>query len=226
MRHTFLRHRPGSTGLLLFFSGWGSEPCMFSHDFDTDSGQDILMLWDYRDMVLDPDLLRGYCRISLLAWSMGVWTAGKVLGEAGMVNGPRLAVNGTPFPIDDGRGIPTAIFNGTLNGLSERTLAKFRRRMCGSSETLESLLGCGLKRSADELRDELAAIGDRARNTVSSPLRWDKAFVGDRDMIFPPAGQHHAWEELNVPITDTDAAHYDAGLFRRLLYEDELWTRP
>ena len=211
MRHTFLRHHSGSSELLLFFSGWGSEPGMFISGSDTDPGRNILMLWDYRDMTLDPDLLREYCRISLLAWSMGVWAAGKVLGEAGMVNGPRLAVNGTPFPIDDSRGIPTAIFDGTLNGLSERTLAKFRRRMCGSSDTLESLLACGLNRSAEELRDELAAIGDS---------------VGDRDMIFPPAGQHHAWEELNVPITDTDAAHYDAGLFRRLLYEDELWTRP
>ena len=226
MRHTFLRHHSGSSELLLFFSGWGSEPGMFISGSDTGPGRNILMLWDYRDMTLDPDLLRGYGRISLLAWSMGVWAAGKALGEAGMVNGPRLAVNGTPFPIDDGRGIPTAIFDGTLNGLSERTLAKFRRRMCGSSETLESLLACGLNRSEEELRDELAAIGDRARNTVSSPLRWDKAVVGDRDMIFPPAGQHQAWEELNVPITDTDAAHYDAGLFRRLLYEDELWTRP
>lgn len=225
MRHTFLRDHSGSSELLLFFSGWGSEPGMFISGSDTGPGRDILMLWDYRDMTLDPDLLRGYGRISLLAWSMGVWAAGKALGEAGMVNGLRLAVNGTPFPIDDGRGIPTAIFDGTLNGLSERTLAKFRRRMCGSSDTLESLLACGLNRSAEELRDELAAIGDRARNTVSSPLRWDKAVVGDRDMIFPPAGQHQAWEELNVPITDTDAAHYDAGLFRRLLYEDELWTR-
>ena len=181
MRHTFLRHRSGSSELLLFFSGWGSEPGMFIPGSDTGPGRDILMLWDYRDMTLDPDLLLGYGRISLLAWSMGVWAAGKALGEAGMVNGPRLAVNGTPFPIDDG------------NGLSERTLAKFRRRMCGSSETLESLLACGLNRSAEELRDELAAIGDRARGTVSSPLRWDKALVGDRDMIFPPAGQHQAW---------------------------------
>ena len=224
MRHTFLRHRPDSSELLLFFSGWGSEPGMFISGSDTGPGRNILILWDYRDMTLDPDLLLGYGRISLLAWSMGVWAAGKALGEAGMVNGP-LAVNGTPFPIDDGRGIPTTIFDGTLNGLSERTLAKFRRRMCGSSETLESLLACGLKRSAEELRDELAAIGDRARNTISSPLKWDKALVGGRDMIFPPVGQHQAWEELNVPITDTDAAHYDAGLFRRLLYEDELWTR-
>ena len=146
MRHTFLRHHSGSSELLLFFSGWGSEPGMFISGSDTGPGRDILMLWDYRDMTLDPDLLRGYGRISLLAWSMGVWAAGKALGEADMVNGPRLAVNGTPFPIDDGRGIPTAIFDGTLNGLSERTLAKFRRRMCGSSETLESLLACGLCR--------------------------------------------------------------------------------
>ena len=145
MRHTFLRHHSGSSELLLFFSGWGSEPGMFISGSDTGPGRNILMLWDYRDMTLDPDLLHGYGRISLLAWSMGVWAAGKALGEAGMVNGPRLAVNGTPFPIDDGRGIPTTIFDGTLNGLSERTLAKFRRRMCGSSETLESLLACRLR---------------------------------------------------------------------------------
>ena len=85
MRHTFLRHHSGSSELLLFFSGWGSEPGMFISGSDTGPGRDILMLWDYRDMTLDPDLLRGYGRISLLAWSMGVWAAGKALGEADCV---------------------------------------------------------------------------------------------------------------------------------------------
>lgn len=229
MRHTFLRHHPNSAGLLLFFSGWGSEPCMFSNGIEGSAAYDILMLWDYRDMDFDLGILNGYNEVRVLAWSMGVWAAGKALGGADMVNGLRLAVNGTPFPVDDSKGIPTAIFDGTLNGLSERTLAKFRRRMCGSTEALEQLLSCGLTRSVDELREELAAIRETECSAVhetcdTGHFFWSHAIVGARDMIFPSANQKLAWESSDVPSTLKDIPHYDSSLFRQLLYKEDSWT--
>ena len=239
MRHTFLRHHHSSTGMLLFFSGWGSEPCMFSNGIEESTAYDILMLWDYRDMDFDLGILNGYNEVRVLAWSMGVWAAGKALGGADMVNGLRLAVNGTPFPVDDSKGIPTAIFDGTLNGLSERTLAKFRRRMCGSTEALEQLLSCGLTRSVDELREELSAIREAVRHgadhdagmfsgtaAADAPgdFSWDHAVIGSGDLIFPAANQTEAWKGLDVPVSLLDIPHYDISLFKRLLYKEDSWT--
>ena len=230
MRHAFLRHHPSSTGMLLFFSGWGSEPCMFSNGIEGSAAYDILMLWDYRDMDFDLGILNGYNEVRVLAWSMGVWAAGQVLSRPGLngcANGMRLAVNGTPFPIHDRMGIPEAVFDGTLDSLSERSLGKFRRRMCGSQEALEQLLACNLHRSVEELREELSAIREAVRHgadhdaDTSSPFH---AVIGSGDLIFPSANQTEAWKGLDVPVSLLDIPHYDSSLFRKLLYKEDSWT--
>ena len=239
MRQQYLQHTPGCSSLLVFFAGWGAEPCMFARTgslHEATSGRDLLVCWDYRDLSLDAGLLRRYSDIRVLAWSMGVWAAGRVFDTADFASLPvsaAIAVCGTPTPIDDTTGIPETIFDGTLAGLSERTLAKFRRRMCGSTEALEGLLSCGLTRSVKELREELAAIGSQVREGVSTDsnlesglrLSWSQAIVGSRDMIFPTANQQAAWESLGVPVRLVDSAHYDARLFQSLLYEEDPWTR-
>ena len=237
MRQQYLQHIPGCSSLLVFFAGWGAEPCMFTRTGSLDdeaSGRDVLICWDYRDLGLDAGLLGKYDEIRVLAWSMGVWAAGRVFGTADFASLPvsaAIAVCGTPTPIDDSKGIPEAIFDGTLAGLSERTLTKFRRRMCGSAEALEELLSCGFTRSVEELREELAAISQQVREGLPTDsvtglrLSWSQAIVGSCDMIFPPANQQAAWESLGVPVRLVDSAHYDARLFQSLLYEKEPWTR-
>ena len=231
MKHVFLRQSEGASGLLLFFSGWGAEPCMFREGAtDESAAYDILMLWDYRDMSFDARILSGYKEVRVLAWSMGVWAAGQVLSRPGLngcANGMRLAVNGTPFPIHDRMGIPEAVFDGTLDSLSERSLGKFRRRMCGSTQALEQLLSCGLTRSTEELREELSAIREAVRHgadhdaDTSSPFH---AVIGSGDLIFPAANQTEAWKGLDVPVSLLDIPHYDSSLFRKLLYKEDSWT--
>lgn len=225
MKQFFLRHLEGNTSLLLFFAGWGAEPCMFGYNGTADNGScDILMCYDYRDMQFDTSVLEGYSGIAVLGWSMGVWVAGHTLTHMESVNCPRIAVNGTPFPIHDTMGIPEAIFDGTLATLSDRTLTKFRRRMCGSSAAMEQLTGTSLSRPTDELRDELAAIGQSVRLSTPDNFRWTKAVVGLNDLIFPPANQKAAWEAEGVPVTISDIPHWDYALFKKLLYEDGTWT--
>lgn len=225
MKQFFLRHLEGNTSLLLFFAGWGAEPCMFGYNGTADNGScDILMCYDYRDMQFDTSVLEGYSGIAVLGWSMGVWVAGHTLTQMESVNCPRIAVNGTPFPIHDTMGIPEAIFDGTLATLSDRTLTKFRRRMCGSSAAMEQLTGTSLSRPTDELRDELAAIGQAVRQSAHDSFRWTKAIVGLDDLIFPPDNQQAAWKAAGVPATTLNIPHWDHVLFRKLLYEDGTWT--
>lgn len=238
MRQTFLRHTDGNDSLMLFFAGWGAEPCMFA---EPESGMtagrlpyDILFCWDYRSMDFDMEVPRRYGTIRILAWSMGVSMAGRLLAatSSGHDISPlvtdSLAVCGTPFPIDDQRGIPKAIFDGTADGLSDRSMAKFRRRMCGSSEALDQLLSSGLTRTTEELREELLSIRDavlECSDVESAACLWRRAIVGTEDMIFPASNQRRAWESLGVPYVISDMPHYETRLFRQLLYQQDSWTR-
>ena len=95
----------------------------------------------------------------------------------------KLAVNGTPFPIDDRCGIPEMIFKGTLEHFSEDKLARFRRRMCGSSGQTEEFLSHTPTRTAEELREELAALALGITAYGSSSFIWDRAIIGNRDKI-------------------------------------------
>lgn len=94
--------------LLLFFAGWGSDENLFRRTVA--EGYDCLLCFDYRTLEFDYSLLDGYREIRLLAWSMGVWVAGQILSEHTYPWEMKLAVNGTPFPIDDRRGIAEAVF--------------------------------------------------------------------------------------------------------------------
>ena len=231
MKQVFLRRVEGASDLLLFFAGWGAEPGMFKYDELTDGSgtSDVMMCWDYRDLDFDAGVLEGYSTTRVLAWSMGVWVAGQVLSGLDMAPGYRVAVNGTPFPIHDSLGIPEAVFDGTLAMLSDNTLNKFRRRMCGSSEALEQLMSCSLHRTVDELREELSAIREAVLNgaehsNASGNFAWSHAVTGSGDLIFPAANQTEAWKGLDVPVSLLNIPHYDSSLFRKLLYKEDSWT--
>ena len=135
--------------------------------------------------------------------------------------------------------IPEAVFDGTLDSLSERSLGKFRRRMCGSQEALEQLLAYNLHRSVEELREELSAIREAVRHgadhdadtfsgtaaaDASGGFSWNHAVIGSGDLIFPAANQTEAWKRLDVPVSLLDIPHYDSSLFRKLLYKEDSWT--
>lgn len=229
MRHTFIKKENSSGSLLLFFGGWGSEPDMFA-SCTPEHGTDMLLCWDYSDMELDTSVLEGYACIKVMAWSMGVWAAGHVLSRCSLPVVKKVAICGTPFPIDDRKGIPVQIFKGTLDNISERTVEKFRRRMCGSAETLAELKRKGLSRSTESLASELAAIWDNVHKDseaglIPASLKWDLAITGSRDMIFPVENQKYAWASLNVPATGYDMAHYDAGVLESLPGTEEIWTK-
>lgn len=95
-----------------------------------------MICYDYRTLDFDTSPLTGYTVIDVVAWSMGVWAASQVLSKVSLPIRRRIAINGTPFPIDEKRGIPPAIFMGTLEGLNEASLRKFQRRMCADGNVL------------------------------------------------------------------------------------------
>lgn len=194
MKQFFLRqgHAPRLT---LFFTGWGMDDTPFHPCSNATAESDLLLCYDYRQLDnFDEDALRPYTDITLVAWSMGVWAASQVLQKSLLPLTERIAVNGTITPVDEERGIPFAVFNGTLAGLTDASLRKFQRRMCTSASTFQRFLAVAPRRPLEELRHELDAIGQQCLALPpADTFRWDKAVISTDDRIFCPANQLRAW---------------------------------
>lgn len=201
MNHLFI-DRSGNSGLLLIFAGWAMDHRPFSAI--KCSGYDIAVIWDYRNDDISLDLFSGYSEVTILAWSMGVWAASRIIPQSGLPVTLTIAVNGSYAPVDDRKGIPTDIFNATLEALTPASLTRFYRRMAGSSQGYERFKEQLPQRQADELADELRRIADTG--PALGLMRWDKAVISTRDAIFPAANLREAWTG-HSEIIEIDAPH-------------------
>lgn len=110
--------------LLLFFAGWGADETPFK--MYRPAASDFMVCYDYRTLDFDASGLEEYREINLIGWSMGVWAASQTVPQLsspgtsgeGIHMANSIAINGTPYPIDQHMGIPPAIYHGTLDGLT------------------------------------------------------------------------------------------------------------
>lgn len=167
------------------------------------NGYDIAVVWDYENLDTEClEMVATYDEVCVLAWSMGVCAAAAVSDVFHDRLTRAVAVNGTPVPVDDEVGIPQRIFQATLDTLSEASLLKFMRRVCGGAEAMRVFMQNAPQRDIDQLRRELAAVAQRR---YDSSFRWDVAVVSANDAIFPIANQRKAWGK--VPVVETDYPH-------------------
>lgn len=224
--------------LLLFFAGWGADETPFKEYRPADS--DYMICYDYRDLSFSYEVLEEYESIVIVGWSMGVWAASQVMGSmkssgeasatgrAFPVIREAIAINGTPFPIDEERGIPPAIYHGTLEGLTGASLHKFLRRMCANSAEFKQFLAVTPRRPLEELRQELISIEEMHTNLPASTFEWNTAIIGTEDRIIPSGNQKKAWmhdDDITTgaeKLIEIGTAHYDRELFKRYLEEE--WT--
>lgn len=191
-------NRDGNKRAIMIFAGWGCHAAIFTGL--TKPGYDIVVLWDYRNESFDSSIMAGYEEIFLIAWSMGVFEAQRVLSAADLPIYGKLAVNGTSQPISDSFGIPEDIFNGTLSGLNGATLKKFHIRMCGGMRRYEEVKESLSLRPLGELIEELRLIGERAAQPLVGEWHWSRAIVGAKDAIFPPANQLNSWAAIAADL--------------------------
>lgn len=208
---TQILHTGTGRALLLFFCGWGTTPGAVAH---LAPGPDttVVACYDYTGLSGLPDC-SGYAAVRIVAWSMGVWAAGRVLAQhAALPVVSAVAVNGTPYPVSDTLGIPEAIFQGTLEGLSGETFTRFERRMCGSGTVWNRYRRTvPPERPVETLRDELAFIGAQCTEAArTEPVwnGWTKAILSTADRIFPFANMYRYWSTRNCPVARIDAPHY------------------
>ncbi len=202
-------------------NGWGMDASVATHA-PLPNGWDMLMYYDYVTVGTPSalaDIARQYGRRVLVAWSMGVWAAGKALPAAGDFFDHAVAVNGTAEPIDDRFGIPPAIYRATLNGFSEETRDAFYRRMCRSRDVLQRFLLAPPRRDVASQERELHAILEQVeRREKTPPYHFDRAVIGKKDRIMPPENQERFWED-RAPCVVRDMPHYP---FADLAWEELL----
>lgn len=205
MKLEFSHKEASNHRLILIFTGWSCDASLYSEIVVP--GWDTAIVYDYSNPEIELEQLSGYSTIWLFAWSLGV-----AMAQASV---PRelityaVAVNGTPTPVDDSIGIPAAIYQGTAQNLSIGNLLKFRRRMAGSADTFNLLFD---KEFTDKdivsLKHQLIVVNAIASLSDNIKFQWDKAYISNHDLIFPPANMTNAWNQLNVPVEYLDAPHY------------------
>lgn len=192
-----------SPRLILFFAGWGMSAAPF--EGLRRPGYDIAVLWNYGSLDIDWSFTSNYNEICIVAWSFGVYASAISTHSIDPKVTRRIAVNGTLYPCDAQRGIPPAIFEGTLAGLNERNVAKFYRRMCGTAELYRDFSQCLPQRSIDDLRSELEVFSPDATLLHSLAGHFDLAIIGREDAIIPAVNQWRAWQ--GVPTVFIEGPH-------------------
>lgn len=190
MRWRWLSGPDRAGQVVVLFGGWAAGAAPFRHLGDD---RDILFVEDWRDLDAELPSLWGYERRSLVAWSFGVaayahWQAGRA--------DPfhrRVAICGSPNPVDRRLGIPPAIFARTRDSLDEVTLAAFLDRAGAPPLTAPDI---------DALRAELDAVAARGPAPVAA---WDAALIATRDHVFPAPNLRRAFAD--VPLREVEAPH-------------------
>jgi len=197
--------RSESKRLIMLFAGWAMDGNIFdglSHD-----GYDMLAVWDYNDECLEADL-SGYDEICILAWSYGVYFAGRFIEKnKSLPFTAKVAVNGTMCPIDSTYGITPEIFNATIAALSPNSLLKFYRRMCGGAERYCQIAQKLQNRPFESVKSELENIRNTYVADGMPEADWDYAFVSRNDLIYPPQAQLAFWRN-KVEIIEIECHHY------------------
>ncbi len=194
-----------SQRLIIFFAGWAMDATPFLNLHR--DGYDIMVVWDYRRLDIDWQCTAKYDEICVIAWSMGVYAASRTLYAIEGKVTKRIAINGTLTPVDNTRGIPVAMFEGTLAGLCERSLLKFYRRMANSRTVYESFAANMPSRDINELKDELSAIYPEPLLSNPPIKNWDYAIIGRSDAIFPAVNQERAWSQYKTAINIVESGH-------------------
>lgn len=192
MKTEFINHNKNS--LILFFCGFYTDANCF---IEFDNGKnDILFVYDYSDMIDNPieyfDFLN-YTRISVIAYSYGVWALNYVYNQDVL---PQIdsscAISGTFYPVDNEYGVNEKVYELMAHSLNSDTIERFEQKMAlGASSALNIKKA---NREIKNLADELSNIRTLSKNTwFKKNFNFDKVILTKKDRIFPYSSQANFW---------------------------------
>ncbi len=189
-----------SSHLILFFNGWGTTRDSIAHLTEENAQNknfDCLHLYNYQEKTLPQFDFSGYEKISLVAWSMGVYMSSQL--ELPFTQ--KIAFCGTGNPINEENGIAPKIYQLTIQSFSEKTLPLFSKKIGFQMDN---------SRPAQELQQELIAI---QHYDFPKANFFNCAFIADEDKIFPREAQVSYWQTHAQKIIHLASKHYPFHLF-------------
>lgn len=191
MQKDWLR-RVGARDLIIYMLGWGATPNAVWR-IQPPAECDALAVHNYTAPApLCPEDYAGYRRIYLFAWSFGVWAAEQYCRALPLYKA--IALNGTPFPTDARYGMRLRVVMRTTQILA-RTGAS---PLVPPDSARAVPVGPFPERSMQQKLDELVNLAEWSRASSSAGLRWDKAWIADKDEIFPPENMRAYWQPLGL----------------------------
>ena len=204
-------NKNNNENLIIFFSGWSFDYRALSflkaEDFD------VLCVYDYTEISPFEHQFPNYKFVNLIAWSMGVFAAWSVRKSLPGLS-KKIAINGTPCPIEDKFGIPEKIFKMTLDNLNLSVLEKFRKNMFSNEEEYGNFIKNTPCPDFENSKQELINLEQtiKASKETYSDF-YDYAIISGRDKIFPYKNQLRFWEE-RAKIIKLDCGHFPFGQFK------------
>lgn len=159
--------------LILLFLGYSFTPSSVKHLNIDDYG--LCVVYDYSDLKFDYEILKEK-EIYLIAWSMGVWAANLVLKDIKLKTA--VAINGTPFGIDDEFGIKKDIF---YKSISDYDFESFKK-LCFLGISENKIKDFKFNQNA---KFELINLYKNASQKNEDHINWNKAIISKKDLIFP-----------------------------------------
>lgn len=213
MQYHWLNKRDGNKKLLLFFCGWSFDYKPFERLACND--YDVLMLYDYNDLSIPIEIL-GYEEYYLITWSMGVFVA-YLLKEKLPEFKEKIAINGTPFPVDNEKGIPIKTFDLTLKYVDTGLQGKFQRNLFKTEEDFQKYLQNPVARGIPNQASELVSLKKLIDKTdVDYKKYYNRAIISNTDKIIPTRNQHNCWDNV-CPVVVLNSGHFP-------FYDFESWN--
>lgn len=193
-------NKAGNDSLIIFFSGWSFDYKPF--ECIDCSGYDVFMYYNYvfLDEIL-PDIFCEYKKITLVSWSMGVFIAYYLRDKLPEFS-EKIAINGTPYPVDDTKGIPRKIFDLTLRYAETGLREKFYINVFSNNKFLEKYLKNPIERNIKNRVEELESLDKLIKSTtfIYDDKFYTRALIGMDDKIIPPKNQLNCWKNKAVKL--------------------------
>lgn len=190
--------------LIVFFAGWSFDYKPFN--FLNCKDFDVLFVYDYNAIEWTQKFAT-YREKYLIAWSMGVFAAYLLKDKLPDFN-KKIAVNGTPYPVDDEFGIPQKPFILTLRHAKTGLQGKFYQNIFNDTAEYKRYTKTFVERDIENRVDELKSLYEVIKsNRFEYEEFYDCALISNFDKIIPSKNQINFWQN-NAHYKILESGHF------------------
>ena len=198
-------NKQNNDNLIIFFAGWSFDEKPFK--FLNCENNDVLVIYDYSTINENLECMFNYPKVNLIAWSMGVFVAFLLKDKLPTFN-KKIAINGTPLPVNDEFGIPTKPFLLTLKHAKTGLESKFYHNIFYSEKEFEIYSKAPVSRTIENRETELKILYELIKNTqIQYTKFYDTAIISNYDKIIPTKNQINFWKN-NAKIEMLESGHF------------------